>query len=298
VHDRKDIELLATCWTSAGDASPLYQSEVSPVDIFHRIRAVSDAGFRGIGLLHADLCAARDLKGKGVLRDIGTALADNGIRHVELEFLTDWYASGSRRETSDRKRAELLEWAAQLNAHHVKIGSDVRKSPEQTECRNKLSLIKDAFWQLCADAAVAGTKVALEPQPYTEVATLGAGLEIVEEIGSPAGGLLIDIWHSSRGEWDLSQLSLKDQPWLTAAELNDAGPSPVGTLIEDTVNRRKPCGKGAFDIPGFISAMKRSGFQSFWGVEILSQDYRQYPIEFGLRLAYETTMQQFARIPE
>jgi len=50
-----DDRLLATCWTTAGDANPLPGDQRSPSPIRERVEAAAAAGFQGIGLLHADL---------------------------------------------------------------------------------------------------------------------------------------------------------------------------------------------------------------------------------------------------
>ena len=62
------MSLLATCWTTAGDANPYPGDQRSPVGIRERIEAASDAGFRGMGLLHADLMPALDEYGVRGLR--------------------------------------------------------------------------------------------------------------------------------------------------------------------------------------------------------------------------------------
>jgi len=41
-------ELLATCWTHAGDALPVPGRHLSPLDLRVRAEAVSAAGFTGI----------------------------------------------------------------------------------------------------------------------------------------------------------------------------------------------------------------------------------------------------------
>ena len=50
--------LLATCWSSAGDAASDRVDLRSPLNLRERIEAASAAGFRGFGLLSADLPAA------------------------------------------------------------------------------------------------------------------------------------------------------------------------------------------------------------------------------------------------
>src|SRR6059036_3944256 len=52
------VELLATCWTHAGDAIPVTGRHLSPLDLRARAEAVAAAGFTGIGFTIDDLRAA------------------------------------------------------------------------------------------------------------------------------------------------------------------------------------------------------------------------------------------------
>jgi hypothetical protein len=55
-------------------------------------------------------------------------LDDNGIKHVELEFLTDWFLDGERKRQSDLCRTMLLDAAEALQAHHLKVGDFYRET--------------------------------------------------------------------------------------------------------------------------------------------------------------------------
>jgi sugar phosphate isomerase/epimerase len=121
--DDEDREyLLATCWTTAGDAAPLRGDERSPVPLRERIEATAAAGFRGMGVLHQDLAIAERQYGMAGIRSM---LKDNGLMHLELELLTNWWTDGGRRQESDRLRRELLSAAEALEARHIKIAPDV-----------------------------------------------------------------------------------------------------------------------------------------------------------------------------
>ena len=93
--------LLATCWSSAGDAASDRADLRSPLPLRERIEAASAAGFRGFGLLSADLPAAEEEYGFSGIR---TMLDDNGIVDLELEGIPYWWDDGPRREESDRIR--------------------------------------------------------------------------------------------------------------------------------------------------------------------------------------------------
>ncbi|MCU1616875.1 MAG: hypothetical protein JWO98_4415 [Frankiales bacterium] len=77
-------ELLATCWTTAGDAAPSRRDRRSPVPPRERIEAAAAAGFTGFGVLAVYLAVAERAHG---LPGIRAMLADNGIVQLELEGL-------------------------------------------------------------------------------------------------------------------------------------------------------------------------------------------------------------------
>ena len=155
----------------------------------------------------------------------------------------------------------------------------------------------DEFATLCQEAAEVGSKVSLEVMPFSIVKTLEDGLAIVQEANQPNGGLLLDIWHMVRGGIDFSEIAKVPPQFIKAIELDDASSIIEGTLLEDTVFRRKLCGEGQFDCPGFIEAVQNAGFNGDWyGVEIISTEYRKLPLEQMAIRSFDTTMQQFRNV--
>lgn len=82
---------------------------------------------------------------------------------------------------------------------------------------------------------------------------------------------------------------------IAAVELNDGSAEAVGTMLEDTLHRRRLCGDGAFDTTGFIRAIRATGWDGPWGVEILSDQHRARDVTESIAAVYETTMGAFAR---
>jgi sugar phosphate isomerase/epimerase len=278
-------ELLATCWTSAGDAAPDRGDEVSPVDLRTRIEIAAEVGWEGFGLLHADLAIARDTIGLPELRRIFDGA---GIRHVELEVLTSWWTTDERRRISDQRRTLLLDAAEVLGARTIKIAAEGGDRPVDP------ARFHDDFDRLATQAGNAGTRVALEPMPMTNLTTIQAGVDFVTVVGNRYGGLTVDTWHVHRGGTSYAELErILPVEYLFIVELDDADEHVVGTLWEDTVNTRRLPGDGVFDVPAFIAAVHRAGYRGHWGVEIISAEHRQLPIREGLTCARSATLQAF-----
>lgn len=264
-----DRRILASYWTIAGDCYPGVP-EVSPFAFEARAAAAAAAGYRGIGLVHADIQHLRDTLGFPRMRAI---LAANGLRDVEVEIFSDWFASGERRARSDRIRADLLVAAQELGAAHIKVCGDM------TGAEWPLPVLADAFGDLCHDAARAGTRIGLEIMPWCNLNTIAHTLPVIEAAGAANGGLLLDIWHMVRGRVPFEQIGRLPAERIVSVEVNDGPAEPWPDLWQETLHGRLLCGEGAFDISGFIAEVDKTGYRGPIGIEILSRQHRKLPLQ-------------------
>jgi sugar phosphate isomerase/epimerase len=217
-------------------------------------------------------------------------LADNDMTYVELEIISDWYAEGERRAKSDKVRADILRAAEQLGARHVKICGDVQQGHWETP------RLVETFRDLCAEATHAGTLIALELMPFTNIRTIELGLEIVKGAGAKNGGLMFDIWHIARGKIPFDKMKAFPKELLSWVEIDDADAQQVGTLWEDTLFHRKLCGEGALDVPAFIKAIRAIGYSGAYGVEIISETHRRLPLAVAAQRSFDTAIKQFEKM--
>jgi sugar phosphate isomerase/epimerase len=262
-------ELLATCWTTAGDAAPSREDWRSPVPLRARIEAAAAAGFTGFGVLAVDLAVAEREHG---LTGVRAMLADNGIAHLELEGLPDWWSGGPERAVSDELRRFLLTAAEALGARHLKVTPDTSGEPWEPE------QWATEFALLAGQAADAGARLGIEFLPWSNIATVHDAQRLVEDAGHPAGGIVIDVWHVERAGTSPAELAALPLNRIVGVELDDADSEVVGTLFEDTVDRRRYCGWGSFDLAGITSALRAAGWSGPWGVEILSTEHRRFDV--------------------
>jgi sugar phosphate isomerase/epimerase len=281
---RSKVELLASYWTISCGV-PHTDREYSPFDFRERVESAARAGFKGFGIWHADL--EQVLKTRS-LREMKQILDDNGITHIELEFLTDWFLGGERKRQSDIRKKLLFDAAEALRAHHVKVGDFFQE-------KATIARLIEAFAGLCAEAAERGTKVGFELMPFAMIQTLEDSLRLVEEAGADNGGVCLDTWHIVKLKIPFDRVRRIPLQYITSVELNDGTFECPWSLHEDTVNHRRFCGQGEFDVTGFIQAVRDVGYDRPWGIEVLSEELRKWPLERLTTEAFRTTMAQFSR---
>ncbi|HYA25567.1 MAG TPA: sugar phosphate isomerase/epimerase, partial [Terriglobales bacterium] len=274
---------LASYWTiSCG--IPHTDKEYSPFDFRDRVESAAGAGFTGFGIWHADL---EHVLRTCTLKEMKQILDDHGIKHLELEFLTDWFLDGERKKRSDICKTMLLDAAEVLQAHHVKVGDFY----QETACMPRLI---EAFATLCAEAAERGTRVGFELMPFAMIRTLEDSIKLVQGAGASNGGICLDTWHLVKLKIPYDELRRIPSQYIISVELNDGTFECPWSLHEDTVNHRRFCGEGEFDVKGFIAAMQDAGYRGPWGIEVLSEELRKWPLERLTTQAFKTTMAQFS----
>lgn len=281
---KTQIELIAAYWTIAG-AFPGDEPEYSSFDFKDRVEAAARAGFRGMGIWHADLDHILERR---TLQEMKQILDDNGMKYVEVEFLTDWFLDGERKRQSDIRKRKLFAAAEALQAKQVKVGDFYNE-----KC--PMPRLVEAFAGLCAEAAEHGTRIAFEPMAAAMVHTLEDSLAMVAGAGAKNGGIVLDLWHMVNLGISNNQVSRVPLPYLIGVEVNDAIKEKIGSLPPGIVEPRTFCGEGDFDIKGFIESVEKTGYTGPWGIEVFAKELVGMPLEELTTRAFKTTMEQFTR---
>jgi sugar phosphate isomerase/epimerase len=282
-----DVDLIGLYWTVSGPVEVHVGREWSLFDWRERCEQAARVGFRGLGLWHADI--EHQLESRS-LNDIKQIFDDAGLRYLELEFLMDWFLDpdDERRKESDKSRKLLFDAAATLGAHHIKVGN-IPGTPAE------LPQITERFAELCTDAAGhTSAKIVYEFMPFdVNVRTLDAALEVVQGAGAQNGGLAIDTWHM--GKLGITPDDLRRVPleYLTWIELSDGQREDMEDPIDEVVNHRRLPGEGEFGVAEYVDVCRDMGYAGPWGVEVLSEELRNLPIEEIFNRSYEATAAQF-----
>jgi sugar phosphate isomerase/epimerase len=282
-----DVELVGLYWTLSGPVEVHVGREWSLFDWRERCEEAAKVGFDGIGLWHADLEHQLETRS---LREIKEIFDAAGLEHLELEFLMDWFLDpgDERRTVSDEQRRRLFEAAAVLEPHHIKVGNIPGSEAP-------LEQVTERFAELCADAAQQhDATIAYELMPFDpNVKSLDAAIELAVGAGAPNGGIAIDTWHMGKlgiAPEELRRVPLECLAWI---ELSDGRRENMPDFVDETINHRRLPGEGEFDVAAYVEVCRDHGYREPWGVEVLSEELRNLPMEDIFRRAYETTSAQF-----
>jgi sugar phosphate isomerase/epimerase len=274
-----DIELMCLYWTTAGVFPGC--GEISRFEFKDRVEAAAKAGFKGIGIWHTEL---EHILVHRSLLEMKTILDDNGMKYLELEFLTDWFLEGARKAESDSRKRRLFDASAALGAKHVKVGDFYNSQVPMPR-------FVESFAALCDEAKQFGAAIGFEIMGCAGVDNPEDAVKMVKAAGAENGGLILDLYQVVNQGWAFEEIRRIPRKYLTCVELND-GTLP-GSPDHDVSNRRF-CGEGDYDIRGFIRCIRGIGYPGPWAVEVIAENIAALPLRTACARAYDTTITQFA----
>ena len=277
-NPQPNTELINLYWTTAG----IYpgHGEISRFDFRDRVEVSAKAGFKGIGIWHTDL---EHITQYLTLKEMKSILDDNGMKHVELEFLNDWFLEGARKSEADSRKRRLFEASEILHAKHVKVGdfySSICPMPRLVE----------SFAELCKEADNYGATIGFEIMGAAVINNIRDGITLVESAGADNSGLILDIYQVSNLGMTYEEISHIPVKYLTSVELND-GFLP-GSPKHDPSNRNF-CGDGEYDVKGFIQCIRDMGYTNPWAVEVISEELSRLPLREMCTKAFNSTIAEF-----
>jgi sugar phosphate isomerase/epimerase len=208
------------------------------------------------------------------------------MKHIELEFLGDWFLTGEKKKQSDIVKGDLLEAASVLGARHIKVGDFFHTDMPMPQ-------VIDSFAALCKDAAAHGTKVVYELMPFAMIDTLQDALTMLKGAAAKNGGIIFDLWHIVKMNIPYEEVARFPMEYFIGVEINDGTFTAPWSLHEDTINHRKLCGEGEFDITGFLDCVWKAGYRGPVGIEVLNKELRELPLDELAKRSFSTTMAQF-----
>ena len=286
-------ELIGLYWTTSGPVEVHFGREWSLFDLRDRCEQAARVGFAGLGLWHADLEHVLETR---TLREVRQLLDDNGLRHLELEFLGDWFLDPGRRAPQGVRRATgAAVRGGRGPSHAPHQGGQHRRhgvrAPEDRRALRRALRRRGALHR--RDDRLRVHAVRRQRERRREGARRRRGGERAR-----TAGLALDTWHLGKLRLEPDDLRRIPPRFLSWVELCDGPYEYAEDRLDEVINRRKLPGEGEFPLQGYVAVCRELGYDGPWGVEVLSEELRSLPIEQIFDRAYETTIAQLAAASE
>ena len=262
-----------TAPTAAHPRLSINQATIKYADLATALRVTADAGVSSIGLWREPVAEAG-------LDAAVRMVADSGLRVSSLcrgGFFT--VPEGpARRAAIDENRRAIAETAA-LGAPTLVLvaGGLPEGSRDLVGARER---VRDAIGELADEARAAGITLAIEPlhpmyvSDRAVISTLGQALDIAEQFGADAVGVVVDTFHVW---WDPALAAQVARAgaggYITSYQVCDwATPLPADVLLA----RHYP-GSGVIDFASISALVHAAGYTGDVEVEIFNQDIWDTP---------------------
>lgn len=241
-----------------------------------RVTAARRAGFRHIetawpGRSEREQLESELRRQEGI--DVVLLNCDAGdAEQGERGFLND----PRRREEAERAFIAAAELAERIGAPSLNllVGRELEGIPHSSQQR----ALGEALAAFAPEAAARGLRILLEPlnsieNPGYLAPTPRHALELIEQCGSDALGILLDIYHLAREGCD------------PLAEIERCGGLIGHVQISDSPGRGHP-GSGALDFQSILEHLDASGYEGAIGLEYAPQGSTKSSLEFLSRSPY------------
>jgi sugar phosphate isomerase/epimerase len=268
-------DLLASFYTLSG--APNGQPARHSFD--DRVRAAAEAGYAGIGMTMFDVEASTST-GR-TLEGLAAIAADHGISVAEVETLS------FQPVLTDADRAaarEMFQAGERLRARHANVL--IRRPPGTPVDLDEAAA---SFAELCDLAAGHGLLVGFEFMPFMAVSTVDVAAAIVGRAARDNGGLVVDSYHFFRGGSRLEDLAAVPKSSFVTLQLSDVPAEAAADLLVETRQARRLPGEGALPLESFMRTVASTGSDATIGVEILSDELRELPVEEAAQSTAEAT---------
>ncbi len=226
-----------------------------------KLARAAELGADGLELMTADPASLDHAAIRASLEQNGLEAAAIGSGGVAFAAgLTLLHADAETAAQAEKRLGRLIDFAAGVGAPLVTIGSfRGRLASVGPDGRERLV---DILHRGADYAAARGVRLVLEPLNRYEtdiVKNAAEGLALVDEVGHPAFGLLIDTFHAN----------IEERSWVEPFRRVMAAGRLWHVHLGD--NNRLPPGQGLMDFPAIVAALRASNYSGYLSAELLAR---------------------------
>jgi 2-keto-myo-inositol isomerase len=237
-------------------------STLRTTPVLGQIEAAGRAGYEAIELWHDKL--DEHLAAGGTLAEVRAALAHWKLAVPTTIYLARWFETiGDEHLAVMGDCLRKLNQAAAIGAGHVIACPPMGAADYETGSRHYRELLELGL--------TLGVKPAMEFLGFVqELNTLDLALDVVHRAGHPAGTIVLDPFHVSRGGGSMESIRKLRPEQIAICHFNDIPAQPPANVQRDE-DRVLP-GAGVYDLKRFVRLLSEIGYSGWLSLELFRQD--------------------------
>lgn len=249
------------------------------LDYEAQLKTSARAGFRAVGL---QMVAVEKYLASGrSLAEARSVLDALGLVAPEMNFIPGWiYTRGKARTAAFERFARFCDVSEALGSRVIISTTSCEETPDDL-------LAYENYMELCRMAGERGLVAGLEFMPWAVVKTVADAWDLVERVNHPAAGIVLDIFHLVKGGSRLEDIRKIPAEKIAIVHLNDLLDTGEDVMTLCRKRRLLP-GEGKFPLREFMKAVRATGYNSWYALEILSEDYDKQDPNMIARRSFES----------
>lgn len=233
-----------------------------------RLRAISEAGFEGVGLWVSDM--EEFISAGGSLKQLGDILSELNLEVPELCALGGWHL------VDDKSGLKVELQRIGRMCEEVGINRTVLICPVAWEAEAPLERSAKDYKELCEMGKEWGFIMGLEFLGMKKgINNPVSAWEIVKEANCENGGVVVDFFHLLKGSGKPADLLSLPAKGIALVHFNDIpGDKPLETLTD--ADRVLP-GEGSAPLDELLSNLKKIGYEGWLSIEIFNPVHQSRP---------------------
>jgi 4-hydroxyphenylpyruvate dioxygenase len=230
-----------------------------------KLAAIAEAGFEGLEIFETDILAH-----DGPPADVGRMARDLGLEIIALQPFRDFEGMPEPRRSRNFERARRkFELMAELGTNRLLVCSNV--SPQSLGGIDRAAEDLRALGDL---AAGAGVEIAFEALSWGRwIRDWRDAWEAVRRADHPSVRLVLDSFHTLVPGYPVEPIRAVPADRIAFVQLADA-PAIQMDILQLSRHLRLFPGQGDLDVPGFLEAVRATGYDGWISHEIFNDRFR------------------------
>lgn len=232
------------------------------------IRLAKEAGFNSLEVFYPKFI--RYLANGGTIENLKNKINDAGLTVSFLSALDHI----ERFET--RERAALMQEAEKITQEAVQLGTDTvmvlpRTAIDHLSDKEIMDIMTDNIAAIASIGEGYGVRYMIELPAFTKFRTLQQAHEVIERVGKNNVGVVVDFWHFYASGATPEEVSRMNKDHIFGVHFCDGRvPKNPHDSWDETILRSCMPGEGEIDLKRWSDAVKATGYQGAWSVELIS----------------------------